>query len=125
MANKKAVILLKGNKYHICCDVVFLPTLMRYLLTDMQHTKELKQIFSCILEGLKSKKYTREPFNTRAMKPFNNRQNDRIICNVLKRKGNTQCIIMSEIFLHKSSNNINKELNNRYKIVSKYNYEIT
>ena len=31
---------------------------------------------------------------------------------------------MSEVYLHKKSNNINKVLDNRYQIVSKYAYEI-
>jgi hypothetical protein len=46
------------------------------------------------------------------------------IWNVTKRKGKKQCIVMAEVYLHKTSNNVNKELRNRYKIVSKYEYEI-
>ncbi len=93
-------------------------------MTDDQHQKEIKIIFAQILEGLRSKKYGDEPFGTKSMKPFMNRANDRIICHVLKRKGDRQCIIMAELFSSKKSNSVNKELNTRYKIVSRYEYEI-
>lgn len=121
---KQAVILLKGTKFNICCDVDFLPEFIEYVLKDAEHSKEIKLIFNAIREGLKTKKYSDELFGTKAMKPFLNRENDRIICNVLKRKNQTQCIVMSEFYLSKKSDNINKELKNRYNIVSKYNYEI-
>lgn len=97
---------------------------MEYHLKDLQHMKELKLIFDQVREGLKSKKYSDEEFGTKAMKPFLNRDNDRIICNVTKRSGQKQCIVMAEVFLHKSSNEVKKDLKNRYKIVSKYEYEI-
>lgn len=58
------------------------------------------------------------------MKPFLNRENDRIICKTLKRKNKKQCIIMSEIYFQKKSDNVNKVLKNRYKIVGSYEYEI-
>jgi hypothetical protein len=93
-------------------------------MTSEQHVKEIRQIFDQLLEGLKSKKYSDEPHNTKAMKPFMNRENDRIICNVTKRPNQKQCIVMSEIYLHKKSNDISKILNARYKIVSGYEYEI-
>jgi hypothetical protein len=93
-------------------------------MEDPQHQKEIKLIFCQILEGLKSKKYSNEDYGTKAMKPFFNRENDRIICNVLKRKNKKQCIIMSEIYLQKKSDNVNKVLKNRYKIVARYEYEI-
>ncbi|WP_243473062.1 hypothetical protein [Winogradskyella sp. MH6] len=84
----------------------------------------MKLIFSQILEGLKSKKYSDEPFGTKAMKPFLNRENDRIICNVKNRKRRKKCIIMSEFYYSKKTNGIDKQLSNRYKIVSTYDYEI-
>ena len=121
---RKAVILSLGSKYLICCDVGFLPEFMEYIMKDPQHQKEIKLIFCQILEGLKSKKYSNEEYGTKAMKPFFNRENDRIICNVLKRKNQKQCIIMSEIYFQKKSDNVNKVLKNRYKIVSSYEYEI-
>ena len=121
---KKAVILAKGTKYNICCDVDFLPDFMEYVFKDDNHRKEVKLIFDQIREGLKSKKYGDESFGTKAMKPFMNRENDRIICNVTKRTRKKQCIVMSEIYLHKTSQSNSKELNNRYKIVSKYSYDI-
>lgn len=122
--DKKAVVLKRGKKYVICCDVDFIPTFIDYVLKDDKYAGEIKQIFMCISEGLKSKKYGDEPFGTKALKPFLNRQNDRIICNVLKVKNEKQHIVMSEIFFHKSSNDIDKELKNRYKIVSSYRYSI-
>ena len=121
---KKAVILLNGTKYNICCDVELLPKLMEYHMRDVQHMKELKLIFDQVREGLKTKKYGDEPYGTKAMKPFKNRDNDRILCNVTKRKGKTQCIVMCEVYLHKTSKNVDKVLDNRYKIISKYQYEI-
>lgn len=121
---RKAVILALGSKYLICCDVEFLPEFFSYVMEDPQHQKEIKLIFCQILEGLKSKKYSNEDYGTKAMKPFFNRENDRIICNVLKRKNKKQCIIMSEIYLQKKSDNVNKVLKNRYKIVARYEYEI-
>lgn len=121
---RKAVILALGSKYLICCDVEFLPEFFSYVMEDAQHQKEIKLIFCQILEGLKSKKYSNEDYGTKAMKPFFNRENDRIICNVLKRKNKKQCIIMSEIYLQKKSDNVNKVLKTRYKIVASYEYEI-
>ena len=93
-------------------------------MKDEQHAKEIRIIFSQILEGLRTKKYGNEPYGTKSMKPFKNRENDRIICNVVKRSGQKQCIVMSEIYLKKKSGNIQNILNNRYKIVSRYEYEI-
>lgn len=122
--NKKAVILAKGTKYNICCDVSFLPDFIRYVFQDDNHRKEIKLIFDQVREGLKTKKYGDESFGTKAMKPFKNRENDRIICNVTKRSNKKQCIVMAEIFLHKTSQGNDKELTNRYKIISKYNYDI-
>lgn len=122
--NKKAVILAKGTKYNICCDIDFLTEFMEYVLKDESHSKEIKLIFDQVREGLKTKKYGDESFGTKAMKPFMNRENDRIICNVTKRKGNKQCIVMSELYLHKTSQGNNKELTNRYHIVSTYSYDI-
>lgn len=122
--NKKAVILAKGTKYNICCDVDFLPNFIKYVFQDDSHRKEIKLIFDQVREGLKTKKYGDESFGTKAMKPFKNRENDRIICNVTKRTKKKQCIVMSEIFLHKTSQINDKELTNRYKIVSKYSYDI-
>lgn len=121
---RKAVILALGSKYLICCDVEFLPEFFEYVMKDAQHQKEIKLIFCQILEGLKSKKYSDEDSGTKAMKPFMNRENDRIICNVLKRKKKKQCIVMSELYLQKKSDNVNKVLKNRYKIVASYEYEI-
>lgn len=121
---KKAVVLKKGKKYIICCDVNFIPTFIEYVLKDEKYGREIKQIFACISEGLKSKKYGDKPFGTKALKPFLNRQNDRIICHVMKIKNEKQHIILSEIFFHKSSNDVDKELLNRYKIVSNYRYSI-
>ncbi|WP_412561708.1 hypothetical protein [Winogradskyella sp. MIT101101] len=97
---------------------------MQYVMSDASHSKEMKLIFSQILEGLNTKKYGQEPFGTKAMKPFLNRENDRIICKVAKRKNKKQCIVMSEIHYHKKTQSNNRELNNRYKIVSNYVYEI-
>lgn len=121
---KKAVILMKGSKYNICCDVDFLPTFMEYVLLDPQHSKEIKIIFSSVLEGLKTKKIGDEPYGTKAMKPFLNRDNDRIICNITKQKSKKQCIVMSELYLSKKGNKVDNQLDTRYKIVSKYSYEI-
>ena len=121
---RKAVILFKGTKYNICCDVDFLPAFMSYIMADEQHFKELKLIICAIQEGLKTKKYGEEAHGTKAMKPFLNRENDRIICKAVKRPNNRQCIVMSEIYLHKKSDEISKDLNVRYKIVSRYEYEI-
>ncbi|MFT6945605.1 MAG: hypothetical protein ACJARP_000010 [Vicingaceae bacterium] len=121
---KKAVILAPGSKYHICCDIEFLPDFVEYIMKDPQHQKEMKLIFCQVLEGLRSKKYGDEEYGTKAMKPFKNRENDRIICHVLKRKNSKQCIIMSEIYLQKKSDNVSKLLKNRYKLVSSYEYEI-
>jgi hypothetical protein len=93
-------------------------------MQDEEHRKEMKLIFCQVMEGYKTKKYSDEAFSTKAMKPFKNRQNDRIICNVTKQKNRKQCIVMSEIYLQKKSDNVNKVLNNRYKIVAGYEYEI-
>lgn len=121
---RRAVILMKGTKYNICCDVDFLPELMGYLMTDEQHYKELKLIFHNLIEGLNSKKYSNEDYGTKALKPFLNRENDRILCNVTKRKFATQCIVMCELYRHKKTNKVNKVLRKRYEIISKYRYEI-
>jgi hypothetical protein len=93
-------------------------------MKDEQHRREVKVIFSQIMEGLRTKKYGDEPYKTKSMKPFKNRENDRIICNIAKRTNKKQCIVMSEIYLHKKSDNVNNVLNNRHKIVSNYEYEI-
>ena len=121
---RKAVILALGTKYLICCDIGFLPDFFKYVMEDPQHQKEIKLIFSQVIEGLRTKKYSDEDFGTKAMKPFFNRENDRIICNVLRRRNEKQCIIMSEIYFQKKSDNVNKLLKNRYKIVGSYEYEI-
>ena len=121
---KKAVILMKGKKYNLCCDVDFLPEFTSYVMLDPRHTTEIKVIFSSLCEGLKSKKYGDEPFGTKALKPFLNNDNDRIICHVKKIKEQKQHIIMAELFLHKKTNDIDKKLNVRYKLVSNHNYEI-
>lgn len=93
-------------------------------MKDEQHRKEIKIIFSQIMEGLKTKKYGDEPYGTKSMKPFKNRENDRIICNITKRQNKKPCIVMSEIYLQKKSDKVNKALNYRHKIVSSYEYEI-
>ena len=93
-------------------------------MSDERHMEELKQIFQCICEKLTTKKYGGEPNGTSAMKPFLNNENDRIICKPTKRKGKTQCIVMSELILTKKGEKIDKALNVRYKIVGGYNYEI-
>lgn len=121
---RNAVIIATGTKYNICCDISLLPIFFNYVMKDEKHRKEIKIIFSQILEGLRTKKYGNEPFGTKSMKPFKNRENDRIICNVTKRSNQRQCIVMSEIYLQKKSDNVSKVLNNRYKIVSHYEYEI-
>ena len=121
---KRAVILMRGTKYNICCDIDFLPDFMEYVFRDPAHSKEIKMIFQHILESMGSKKYSNEPYGTKAMKPFKNRENDRILCNVTKRQGKKQCIVMAEIFEHKKSQRNDKVLDNRYKIISKYEYEI-
>lgn len=120
----KAVIVCKGTKYNICCDINLLPDFFEYVMKDASHCKEIKLIFAQIREGHRSKKYGDEPHGTKSMKPFKNRDNDRIICNITKRKGKKQCIVMAEIFLSKKSDGVDKKLDGRYKIVSKYNYEI-
>jgi hypothetical protein len=121
---KKAVVLMKGRKYNLCCDVEFLHDFMNYVLLDTRHTNEIKIIFQQICEGLKSRKYGDEPYSTKALKPFLNNDNDRIICHVKKMKNEKQHIIMSELFLHKKTEGIDKKLNIRYKTVSEYEYEI-
>lgn len=121
---RNAVIIAPGTKYNICCDISLLPDFFNYVMKDEQHRKEIKIIFSQILEGLRTKKYGNEPHGTKSMKPFKNRENDRIICNVTKRPNQKQCIVMSEIYLQKKSDNVNKVLDNRHKIVSRYEYEI-
>ena len=93
-------------------------------MKDLQHQKEVSLIFCQVLEGLRSKKYGDEEYGAKAMKPFMNRENDRIICHVLKQRNFKQCIVMSELYLQKKSDNVNKVLKNRYKIVSNYEYEI-
>ena len=121
---RKAVIIMKGKKYNLACDIEFLEEFTKYVLLDSRHTNEIKVIFNSICEGLKSKKYGDEPYGTKALKPFLNNDNDRIICNIKKEKNQKQTIIMSEIFLHKKTNDVDKKLNIRYKIVSNYGYEI-
>lgn len=121
---RQAVILSIGSKYCICCDLQFIREFYTYVLLDANHSKEMRIITDQIKEGIKSKKYGDEPYGTKSMKPFNNRDNDRIICNVLKRPGQKQCIIMSEIYRGKKSQKNDKTIDNRYKIVSKYSYEI-
>lgn len=121
---RKAVILAPGTKYLICCDIEFLPKFFEYVMEDEQHQKEIKLIFCQVLEGLRTKKYSDEIFGTKAMKPFKNRENDRIICKPVKRKNKKQCIVMSELYLQKKSDSVDKVLKNRYKIVASYEYEI-
>ncbi len=121
---RKAVIISRGRNYDICCDIHFIEDYMTYVMSDDKHCKEMKLIIASVKEGLKSKKYGDEPYGTKSMKPFLNRENDRIICHVLKRKGNKQCIIMSEIFHNKKTQGVDKKLNTRYQIVSKHEYEI-
>lgn len=121
---RKAVIVSKGSKYNICCDIDLLPDFVAYVMEDPHHCKEMKLIFAQIKEGLKTKKYGDEPHGTKSMKPFKNRDNDRIICNVTKRKGMKQCIVMAEIFLNKKTAGVDKRLDGRYRIVSKHSYEI-
>ena len=121
---RKAIILRKGSKYNICCDVNLLDEFMDYITKDDRHRAEVKLIFDCIREGLKTKKYGDESYGTKAMKPFLNNDNDRILCAVVKRDNKKQCIVMAEFFYHKASNINDKELSNRYKIVSKYEFEI-
>lgn len=121
---RKAVIVASGTKYDICCDISLLPDFFKYVMKDERHRKEVKIIFSQILEGLRTKKYGDEPYGTKSMKPFKNRDNDRIICNVTKRPNKKQCIVMSEIFFQKKSGNVDKKLDKRHKIVSHYGYEI-
>jgi|GEM_PF-3151241 len=115
---------MSGRKYNLCCDIEFLEEFTEYVLLDARHVNEIKVIFKSICEGLKSKKYGDEPHGTKALKPFLNNDNDRIICNVKKLKNEKQCIIMAELFLSKKTNGIDKTLNTRYKIVSQYDYEI-
>lgn len=122
--NRKAVILFPGTKYLICCDVNFLPEFMNYVMSNERHRKEMNLILCCVMEGLKTPKYSSEDFSTKAMKPFLNRENDRIICNVTRRKNKKQCIVMAEAYYKKKSDNVNKVLKNRYKIVGSYEYEI-
>jgi hypothetical protein len=93
-------------------------------MNDDKHMKEVKMIVASLREGLSSKKYGPEPYGTFSLKPFFNRENDRIICNVQSRKNKTKCIIMSEIYYSKKTQNVDKKLGTRYKIVSKYEYEI-
>jgi len=121
---RKAVIIAPGTKYDICCDVAFIPQFFDYVMKDEKHRKEMNLIIAQVMEGLRTKKYGNESYGTKAMKPFLNRENDRIICHVKKRIRRKQCIIMSELYLHKKSDDVNKVLDNRYKIVSKYEYEI-
>ena len=115
---------MRGKKYNLCCDVEFLEEFTKYVLMDARHTNEVKLIFHQICEGLKSKKYGDEPYSTKALKPFMNNDNDRIICHVKKMKNEKQHIIMSELYLHKKTNDVDKRLDVRYKTVSKYEYEI-
>jgi hypothetical protein len=121
---KKAVILMRGKKYNLCCDVDFLEQFTEYVMFDARHSNEIKVIFHSLCEGLKSKKYGDEPYGTKALKPFLNSENDRIICKVKKIKTDKQHIIMAELFLHKKTNDIDKKLNTRYKVVSNHDYEI-
>lgn len=115
---------MRGKKYNLCCDVEFLEEFTKYVLMDARHTSEVKLIFHQICEGLKSKKYGDEPHSTKALKPFMNNDNDRIICHVKKMKNEKQHIIMSELYFHKKTNDVDKKLDVRYKTVSKYEYEI-
>lgn len=121
---RKAVILALGTKYLICCDIEFLPEFFEYVMEDEKHQKEMKLIFEQVQEGLRTKKYSDESFGTKAMKPFLNRENDRIICKSIKRKNQKQCIVMSELYLQKKSDDVSKVLKTRYKIVASYEYEI-
>lgn len=122
--DREAVIIFEGTKYVLCCDVKFTKEFFEYLTIDDRHRNEIVFIFSLICEGTKSPKWSFEPNGTMALKPFLNNENDRILCNTCKRKEQKKCIVMSEFFYSKKTNNINKTLKNRYKIVSKYNYVI-
>ncbi len=122
---RKAVILVEGKKFNICCDVDFLNEFMSYFMSDEKHFREIKYIFDCIRENLSIPKYTHENYkDISAMKPFLNNENDRIICKKIKRPNSKQCIVMAEFFLGKKTNEIDKKLDTRYKIVEKYTYEI-
>lgn len=97
---------------------------MEYVFLDDAHRKEMKLIFGQMQEGIPSKKYSREPHGTIAMKPFKNNENDRILCTPLKRIKQNQCIVMAEIYLQKKTDGNDKRIITRYKIISRYNYEI-
>ena len=45
---RKAVILMRGKKYNLCCDVEFLEEFTKYVLMDARHTNEVKLIFQYI-----------------------------------------------------------------------------
>lgn len=115
---------MSGKNYNLCCDIEFLEEFTKYVLLDSRHSNEIKVIFNSICEGLKSKKYSDEPYGTKALKPFMNGDNDRIICHVKKMKYEKQHIIMAEIFYHKKTNDNDKKIKTRYEIVSKHQYEI-
>jgi len=115
---------MSGKKYNLCCDIDFLEDFTQYVLLDAKHSNEIKIIFNSICEGLKSKKYGDESYGTKALKPFMNNDNDRIICHIKKIKNEKQHIIMAEIFLNKKTNDNDKKIKVRYEIVSKYEYEI-
>jgi hypothetical protein len=121
---RKAVILLHRKKNNICCDISFLPEFEEYFISNVKNYNEMRVIFNQIREGQKSPKYGSEPYGTSTTKPFKNNDNDRIICSIYSRKGKTKCIIMSELHLKKKSNKVDKSLSTRYKIISKYEYEI-
>ncbi len=121
--NRRAVILFPGNKYNICCDVDYVDEFLQYLMTDERHMNEIKQIINCLREGVIHKKAGREG-DAYALKPFMNTKNDRIICNITKRKNKTQCIVMAELFPSKKTMKNDKKIKTRYQIVSNYRYEI-
>ena len=121
---RKAVIIQKGKMFRICCDTAFLEEFCSYILEDEAARKEMRLIFAQITEGLKSPKFGKEPFGTYAMKPFKNNQNDRILCKMEKRKGRPACIVMVELYRHKTTRKVDKRLMERYKIIASYEYEI-
>jgi len=120
---RKAVKITCGTKYCFYCDTDFVEEFFEYIMRNPEHMKEIKIIFAQIKEGLSSKKYSTEPNGCVALKPFKNRQNDRIIAKKMKVRNSKQIIIMSELYEGKSSNKNDKSILTRYKIVGNYEYE--
>ncbi|GAA0735928.1 hypothetical protein [Gaetbulibacter jejuensis] len=121
---RKAVIISEGSNYCICCDVGFIEEFYSYVVSNDEHRKEMNEIFDSIHEKLTSKKYGNEPYGTMSMKPFLGKQNDRIICNIQKRPNKSRLIIMAELFPQKKTQQNDRRIDRRYKIVSSYKYEI-